>query len=138
MNTRSLRFRMTTWYVGLLAVALLLFGATVYYRLERHLVGQLKESLVEQARTIAEELLVDVDARGDQYVITEVNESYDPEVNGRFIRVTRQDGHVLYHSGSPRDASFDVSQIPPPTAEALERGYPPRMIGGDNHQVLLQ
>ena len=89
MNTRSLRFRMTTWYVGLLAAALLLFGATVYYRLERHLVGQLQESLVEQARTIAEELLVDVDARGDQYVVTEVNESYDPEVNGRFIRVTR-------------------------------------------------
>jgi len=88
MNTRSLRFRMTTWYVGLLAVALLLFGATVYYRLERHLIGQLQESLVEQARTIAEELLVDAQARGDQYVITEINESYDPEVNGRFIRVT--------------------------------------------------
>ena len=138
MNTRSLRFRMTTWYVGLLAAALLLFGATVYYRLQRHLVGQLQESLVEQARTIAEELLVDVDARGDQYVITEINESYDPEVNGRFIRVTRQDGHVLYHSGSPRDASFDVSQISPPTSEALERGYPPRVTGDDDHQVLLQ
>ena len=138
MNTHSLRFRMTMWYVGLLAVALLLFGATVYFRLERHLVGQLKESLVEQARTIAEELLVFVNTRGEQYVITEINESYDPEVNGRFIRVTRQDGHVLYRSGSPRDVSFDVSQIPPPTAEALEHGYPPGVIGNDNHQVLLQ
>ncbi len=137
MNTRSLRFRMTTWYVGLLAAALLLFGATVYYRLERHLIGQLKESLVEQARTIAEELLVDAHVKGDQYVITEINESYDPEVNGRFIRVTRQDGHVLYHSGSPRDASFDVSQILPPTPEALEHGYPPGVIGG-NRPILLQ
>src|SRR6202030_247818 len=138
MNTRSLRFRMTPWYVGLLAAALLLFGATVYYRLQRHLVGQLQESLVEQARTITEELLVDVDARGDQYVITEINESYDPEVNGRFIRVTRQDGHVLYHSGSPRDASFDVSQIPAPTPETLEHGYPPRVIGDSEHRVLMQ
>src|SRR5216683_3039955 len=138
MNTRSLRFRMTTWYVGLLAAALLLFGATVYYRLEGHLVGQLKESLVEQASTIAEELLVSVDTRGDQYVITEINESYDPEVNGRFIRVTRQDGHVLYQSGPPRDGSFDVSQISPPTAEALEHGYPPGVIGSDDHQVVLQ
>src|ERR1700680_4206342 len=137
MNTRSLRFRMTTWYVGLLAAALLLFGATVYYRLERHLIGQLKESLVEQARTIAEELLVDAHVKGDQYVITEINESYDPEVNGRFIRVTRQDGHVLYHSGSPRDASFDVSQILPPTPEAREHGYPPGVIGG-NRPILLQ
>lgn len=120
MNTRSLRFRMTTWYVGLLAAALLLFGAIVYFRLERHLGGQLQQSLVEQARTIAEELLVEVDTRGDQYVVTEVNESYDPEVNGRFIRVTRQDGHVLYKSRSPRDASFDVSEIPAPTPEALD------------------
>ena len=137
MNTRSLRFRMTTSYVGLLATALLLFGATVYYGLERHLIGQLKESLVEQARTIAEELLVDAHVKGDQYVITEINESYDPEVNGRFIRVTRQDGHVLYHSASPRDASFDVSQILPPTPEALEHGYPPGVIGG-NRPILLQ
>ncbi len=138
MNTRSLRFRMTTWYVGLLAVALLLFGAIVYFRLERHLGGQLQQSLVEQARTIAEEFLVEVDTRGDQYVVTEVNESYDPEVNGRFIRVTRQDGHVLYKSRSPRDASFDVSEIPAPTPEALEHGYPPRTVGDPNHPVLLQ
>src|ERR1700719_1903920 len=138
MNTRSLRFRMTTSYVGLLATALLLFGATVYYGLERHLIGQLKESLVEQARTIAEELLVDAHVKGDQYVITEINESYDPEVNGRFIRVTRQDGHVLYHSGSPRDARFDVSQIPPPTPETLEHGYLPRVTGDNEHRVLLQ
>lgn len=138
MNTRSLRFRMTTWYVGLLAAALLLFGAIVYFRLERHLGGQLQQSLVEQARTIAEELLVEVDTRGDQYVVTEVNESYDPEVNGRFIRVTRQDGHVLYKSRSPRDASFDVSEIPAPTPEALEDGYPPRTVGDPNHPVLLQ
>ena len=138
MNTRSLRFRMTTWYVGLLAAALLIFGATVYYRLERHLDGQLKESLVEQARTIAEELLVSVDTRGDQYVITEINESYDPEVNGRFIRVTRQDGSVLYQSNSPRDGSFDVSQIPPASAGALDRGYPPILAISGNHRVLLQ
>jgi sensor histidine kinase regulating citrate/malate metabolism len=87
MNTRSLRFRMTTSYVGLLATALLLFGATVYYRLERHLIGQLKESLVEQARTIAEELLVDAHVKGDQYVITEINESYDPEVTTVRLKV---------------------------------------------------
>jgi heavy metal sensor kinase len=128
---------MTVWYVGLLAFALLLFGSTVYYRLQRHLDSQLKQSLIEQARTIGEELLVNVDSRGDAFVVAEINESYAPEINGRFIRVTRQDGKLLYQSGAPRDASFDVSQFPALTP-GTARGYPPRMIDVGGRQVVLQ
>ena len=63
MNTKSLRFRITLWYVGLLATALLMFGSAVYFGLERLLNQQLNESLVKQARTIGDEILVDFASR---------------------------------------------------------------------------
>jgi heavy metal sensor kinase len=39
---------------------------------------------------------------------------YAPEANERFIRITRGDGHVVYASGSPHDASFDPATVPAP------------------------
>jgi heavy metal sensor kinase len=137
MNPRSIRFRLTAWYAGLLATALLLFGAIVYYRLQRHLEGQLNASLVEQARTIGEELLVSVSTRGEPFVIAEINESYSPEISGRFVRVTRPDGSVLYQSKSPRDSSFVASEIPPVSGE-LRAGYPPRVVDVAGRDVVLQ
>ena len=37
---------------------------------------------------------------------------YEPEINGRFIRITRADGSVLYESGSPKDGSFNSQLVP--------------------------
>jgi hypothetical protein len=57
VNPRSLRFRMTAWYAGLLAGALLLFGASVYLGLEHYLDSALEGTLSAQWNTIANELL---------------------------------------------------------------------------------
>jgi heavy metal sensor kinase len=137
MNNKSLRFKMTLWYAGLLAIALLMFGATVYVGLERHLNREMNESLVRQARTIGDEVLASVAARGPQFAVTEIDESYEPEVNGRFIRVTREDGNLLYQSHSPRDASFDATQLMPATGRDKE-GYKPRMMNVGGKQLVLQ
>jgi two-component system OmpR family sensor kinase len=128
---------MTLWYAGLLATALLMFGSTVYLGLERHLDREMNESLVRQARTIGDEVLVTVAARGPQFAVTEIDESYEPEVNGRFIRVTREDGILLYRSSSPRDGGFDATQIPPAVGHDRE-GYKPRMVNAADRQVVLQ
>ena len=45
----------------------------------------------------------------------EVEELYAPEANERFIRITRDDGHVVYASGEPHDRSFDPTRVPPPS-----------------------
>ncbi len=42
MNTKSLRFRLTAWYAGLLAGALLVFGVSIYLGLERYLTSELQ------------------------------------------------------------------------------------------------
>lgn len=114
MNAHSLRFRLTVWYAGLLAALLALFGASVYFGLGRYLEWSLRESLARQARQIGETYLANVQVSGEDYVVEEINEHYAPEINGRYVRVTRGDGTVLYASGVPQDGSFDPSGLPAP------------------------
>lgn len=113
MKFRSLRFRMTAWYAGLLATSLALFGASVYTGLYHYLDSRLRSELAEQTRSIGDNFLANVSQRGEQYVAGEINEAYNPEISDRFYRITRQDGSVLYGSSAPRDESFDPSKIPP-------------------------
>ena len=112
MNTRSIRFRLTAWYAGLLAGSLILFGALTYMVLGHYLAVMLDESLAKQAQQIGETLITNINTSGDAYVVDEIKEHFAPEINGRFIRVTRADGGVLYVSGLPKDGSFDPSSIP--------------------------
>ena len=112
MNVRSIRFRLTVWYTGLLAILLLLFGTSVYLGLRHYLSQSLNESLSRQARQIGEGFLIDIAAGGEGYVISEINEHYAPELNNRFVRVTRTDGSVLYVSGKPKESGFDPSAVP--------------------------
>ena len=64
MNVHSLRFRLTAWYAGFLAGALLLFGVSVYLGLQRYLDWNAKRALAEQSRTIGTELLAEFSAKG--------------------------------------------------------------------------
>lgn len=123
MNTRSLRFRVTMLYSGLLTLSLLLFGASAYLGLARYLDTRLKRALEEQARLIGDKLLVDVVARGDNYVIEEVTEGYSPEITGRFLRITRPNGTVLYQSSLPRNGSFDSSLIAVQPVASSQAGF---------------
>jgi len=131
MNTRSLRFRLTVWYAGLLATLLALFGASVYFGLGRYLEWSLRESLAKQARQIGETYLANVRVSGEGYVIDEIGEHYAPEINGRYVRVTRGDRSVLYASGAAEDGSFDPAGLPAPPADINEaRSREEHLIGG--------
>lgn len=111
MNARSMRFRMTVWYAGLLAGLLILFGSGAYLGLKHYLRYTMTESLDAQAQQIAG-LLKNVDASGEKYVIDEIEEHLAPESRSRFIRVTSPGGGTLFESGPPRDRSFDPAQLP--------------------------
>lgn len=114
MNTRSIRFRLTVWYAGLLAALLALFGISVYFGLARYLAWSLEDALAKQAQQIAVSHLADVGLTGEDYVIGEIREHYAPEINSRFVRVTRADGSLLYVSSVPQDGSFDPTGLPLP------------------------
>jgi heavy metal sensor kinase len=103
---------MTAWYAGLLVGALLAFGVSVYLGLERYLDGTLQAMLASECRTIGTELLSQLPGKNADWLTTEINEAYAPEVNARFIRVYREGTGVIYLSGAPKDGAFDPSQIP--------------------------
>jgi two-component system, OmpR family, sensor kinase len=111
MKTKSIRFRLTAWYAGLLAVLLILFGGSIYFTLERFLERNLSDTLAKEAQTIGESWLRDVNQTGPGYVAGEIEEHFAPSITGRFVRITRSDGSDLYHSGAPESGAFDPKQI---------------------------
>jgi heavy metal sensor kinase len=113
VNRRSLRFRITRWYAGMLAVSILLFGATAYFGLQSYLKLTLRDSLRADARAIGERILEDAAARGVSFVVGEINEGYAPSSNGLFIRVTRGDGFLMYRSGEPTSHEFNPASVAP-------------------------
>ncbi len=123
MITRSIRFRMALWYAALLAGALALFCASTYIGLQRYLQKSLEETLVKQARSIGDVLLVNINQSGEDYVTNEITEHYSPEINGRFIRITRADGKRIFVSGPPKDASFDPVRVPAPALIEVAAPY---------------
>ena len=132
MNTRSLRFRITAWYAGLLAGALMIFGVSVYLGLERYLNWNLERTLGSDCRTIGTQLLSQHPFKRTDWLETEINEAYAPEVNGHFIRVVEEGVGVLYVSGSPKDGAFDPSQVPLPQGDEKSRPRKVRLTGGQH------
>ena len=49
MRLDTLRARVVTWYVGLLAVALVVFGVTLYVSVHGYLVTSLQHVLLDEA-----------------------------------------------------------------------------------------
>jgi len=134
--TRSIRFRMALWYAALLAGALALFGAATYVGLERYLQRSLEESLTKQARSIGDVLILNINRSGEDYVENEITEHYSPEINGRFIRVTRADGRQIFISGMPRDGTFDPTHVPPPKLPVAQP-FTQEVEMSDGHELLL-
>ena len=112
MNTRSIRFRLTAWYAGLLTTVFLLLGTLMYVDLEFFLESNQRDTQARRARQIADTLLARVHQTGEAYVAAEIKDLYEPEVNDRFIRVARVDGSLVYVSGMPNDQTFEPTHLP--------------------------
>src|SRR5262250_1098467 len=56
-------------YAGVLAICLVIFGAAVYLGLARYLDSTLRNSLRSEGQSIGEKLLIDVNKKGESFVI---------------------------------------------------------------------
>jgi hypothetical protein len=112
MNSRSIRFRLTAWYGGLLVVLGLAFGAYCYWRLDHFLSAYLTELFAHRAERIGRTPLANIGREGEAYVGKQIETRYAPEANDRFIRVTNSAGTVIYVSGEPNDQSFVPEEVP--------------------------
>jgi heavy metal sensor kinase len=136
VNTRSLKFQLIVWYAALLAGGFVLLGAAAYVALERYLVGALKESQFRRARQIAQ--LVTEENKKDTLssVGSEIETRYAPSLNDRFVRVSRQNGEILYLSTAPASLTFSPSTLPPPVwPSSPETAH--RLSLGNRREMLL-
>lgn len=117
MNPRSLRFRMTAWYAGLLACTLLIVGASVYVGLQRYLDWTLRKTLATDCQTIGTELLWQIPKQPADWLAGDINEDYAPEISGRFLRITQEGVGAVYVSGAPKNGAFDPTRVPEPRDE---------------------
>jgi len=142
MNTRSLSFRLVTWYAGLLTIVFVALGALTFLLVKHYIEANLLDTQARRAQQIADTLVAAVARTGEGTVAYEIEDLYSPEANDRFIRITREDGRIIYASSMPKDHSFDPATVPPasltPTGrfsrkESLSAGDV--LIAAQAHQV---
>jgi heavy metal sensor kinase len=112
LSGRSIRFRLVAWYAAVSLVVCAAFGAYTYVSLERYLSTALQDSLRRRAHQIGSSLLLSAERTGEAFVVDQLKSLYGPELNDRFIRISRPDGSLMYVSGTPNDVSFEPSRIP--------------------------
>jgi len=134
LNPRSIRFRLIAWYAGLLLVLSALFGAYTYTAVRHYLWEVTRQNLVRRADSIAATLLRDIGTTGEAYVTGQLEARYAPAFNDRFIRLSRDDGWVIYLSGAPNDHGFDPHAISRPRLDAVP---PVREEAAGNGRVLI-
>lgn len=111
MNRNSLRSRVTTFYVGMLAIALLVSGGAVYVGVQAFLTRSLERSLKVSANGIITDFLEPLETKGKSWFLSEISESYPQGVSDTFVRVSSA-SQVLYETGNSRDPFVDTSTLP--------------------------
>jgi heavy metal sensor kinase len=98
VNRSSLRYRVTSFYVALLAVALVVFSAAVYLGVRAFLIRSLEHSLKTNASAILTDYVRPLESKGLSWFQNEMSESYPIGVSDTFVRVSRGT-EVLYETG---------------------------------------
>lgn len=102
MNRKSLRVRVATFYVGMLAAALIVFSAAVYLSIRAFLIHSLERSLSTSAATILTDYVKPLGAKGLTWFENEMSESYPPGITDTFVRVS-EDGTILFDTREMKD-----------------------------------
>ena len=136
MNVRSLQFRLTAWYAGVLAAIFIAAGVVLALRIRSEFNRVLLINQERRAQQIGETLVAGMDKTGTAYVTQQIESFNTPVTSDRFIRITQVGGPVVYLSGQPRGRFFDVTQVgPAPTQGPLLSSRLVRQTG--NRSLLI-
>lgn len=136
MNRRSICFRLVSWYTALLVVFFLVFGVAVYFGLHSYLVKAARKSLADETKIVAQ-IVENVDAKGESYVVAELNKRYSSQSEDQFIRVVRSNGTILYQSSPAQYGGFDTAPVLSPK-ERSGKHYSTQIYLANHHQLLIE
>ncbi|HYM41590.1 MAG TPA: ATP-binding protein [Steroidobacteraceae bacterium] len=120
MNTRSLSFRLIAWYAGVLTTVFVLLAALTFFFVRHYLEANVLDTQARRARQIAGTLVAHAGRESEATLPGQVEALYSPEINDRFIRISRADGYVVYASGAPRSRLFVPGEVPAISGNFLE------------------
>jgi heavy metal sensor kinase len=133
VNTRSLEFRLGAWYALLIGITFSCVGAGAFYGLQHYLRGNLDDTLNRRS-AVVEQILVQQPVDATQKTLGDIIETRTaPEINNRFVRVSRIPGGLWYASRAPSDGSFDPRTVPPVAAATLLQTAHLLLQGTDVH-----
>jgi heavy metal sensor kinase len=115
MNFRSLQFRITKWFVGFLALALLCVWVGVYLSVQQFLVASQKRSLNNAVNNIESQFLSQYGTKGENWVADEMGDVYAGGAD-RYVRILHN-GREIFSSHDMRNPQTPVSKIPLPSDE---------------------
>ena len=135
----SLRARVTSWYVGLLAVTLLLFSCGIYVGMRGYLKRSLQQSLSSTASSLQTNFLDRLPEKGQPWVFGEIRESYPTGSTDRAIRIS-SGGRILYQSGTLDGQPLVLQSVPlahtgPPGFTRYDIGGHPLLVYADTLSV---
>ena len=107
MNHRSLAFRLGAWYTLLLSATFVLVGTGTFYGLRQYLHSNIRDSLRRRSTEVEQILIQNPADTSDGAIAQEIELRLAPEVNNRFVRLTRVPGKLILLSGPPSDGSFN-------------------------------
>jgi heavy metal sensor kinase len=124
---RSIRVRLTLWYVLLLAVTLAVFSGGVYFALRERLYGNLDDSLDSRAEIVAGVVVQDGALAVDDAALAK-----DPTDDEEFTRVYDANGEVIFDNSTP-DAR--PSRDPGAVSAALDGRASRRSVGSPDEDL---
>jgi signal transduction histidine kinase len=124
----SMRARATSWYVGLMAVALLVFSIAIYIGIRTYLKVSLQRELISTAHTITSDYLSKLGSKGYAWVFGEIRESYDNTPTDRYIRLS-SGGQLLYSTEDMREPTIPIRALPIPQVPENVGALHPPLIG---------
>jgi heavy metal sensor kinase len=138
LNPRSLPFRLGVWYTLLLSATFVLVATGTFYGLQQYLRAGARDSLTRHTAEVEQILSQSTPDAADRSIAREIELRLAPEINNRFVRVTRVPGRLLYLSGPPADGSFNRLAVSTGVADAatkLSSEFTTRLLA-DQHLML--
>src|SRR5580658_805357 len=98
MNHRSLAFRLAVWYALLLTATFGLVGTGMFFGVEQYLRSDLRDTLRRRSAQLAEIVEQASADAADATIAGDIETRIAPELNNRFVRVTRAPARLVYVS----------------------------------------
>lgn len=107
LNSRSIRFRLTTWYAALLAATFICSAVLVWLTLSHSITATVDKELRARYATVRSYVEQESSGRGIAHLRKELNEDAAVSAGSAYLRIADEHGVLLF--GSPRTDGWPVS-----------------------------